>query len=321
MTRVLIIGIDGQDGAYLAKSLVNRNDVVYGTYYMHNVLEQNFTYLGIKNAAIQTRMFALPGEENNWESLFQWAQPEEVYLLAGLSSVADSFRLPTLAISYNLCSLSLLLEHIRKKSARTKLFYAGSVECYGQMPGNELVNESTPFNPASSPYAISKASAIELIRLYRKAYSLNVCAGILGNHESPLRPPSFVTRKIIDSADAIAEGKLDKLKLGNLHVQRDWGWAEEYVEAYPLMLRRDTLDDYIIATGETRKLEDFVDLVFKKKGIGDWQDWVEFNNSLKRPQDIESIRVSPSRINAELGWHATIGFEKVIDLLLEQPHP
>jgi len=319
MTQALIIGIEGQDGTYLAKSLLRRGDTVYGTYYAKEALEHNFGALGLLSRDdIQRKPFTLPGTQNEWETLFNWAAPDEIYFLAGMSSVAESFRLPIQAISYNLNSVSLLLEHIRTQAPRTKLFYAGSVECFGQFARDKAADETTPFNPASSPYAISKASSIDLIRLYRAAYSLNVCSGILGNHESPLRPPSFVTRKIVDSACAIAEGRAQKLHLGNLSVQRDWGWAEEYVEGYPLMLRQEKVDDYIIATGETRKLEDFVALVFQKKGLGDWRNWVEVDNSLKRPWDIDKIKVSPQRIHAELGWRAKVGFDKLIDLLLEQ---
>ena len=183
-----------------------------------------------------------------------------------------------------------------------KLYHAGSSECFGDAKG-EPANEQTPFFPMS-PYAVAKASAYWLVNNYRDAYNIFACTGILFNHESPLRPERFVTQKIIQAAKRIATGSQEKLKLGRIDIARDWGWAPEYVDAMWRMLQQDNAQDYVIATGTTMTLEEFVDAAFKEAGLN-WQDHVIQDPTLLRPTDLAVGRADPSKAASELRWQAS----------------
>lgn len=206
-----------------------------------------------------------------------------------------------------------LLEAIRFTGASTRFYNAGSSECYGAS-GDSACDEDTPFRPRS-PYAVAKAAAFWEVANYREAYDLFACTGVLFNHESPLRPERFVTRKIVSAAARIARGSNEKLLLGNLAIARDWGWAPEYVEAMWMMLQRDEPGDFVIATGRSHTLQAFVELAFAEAGL-DWRDHVSVDRKLFRPTDLECSKANPSKAHDILGWRAIHGMEDVVSKMV-----
>jgi GDPmannose 4,6-dehydratase len=211
-----------------------------------------------------------------------------------------------------------LLEVIRYLGAPVRLFNAGSSECFGDT-GREPANEDTPFKPRS-PYAVAKATAFWQVANYREAYGLFACTGILANHESPLRPNRFVTQKIIQGVKAIAERKQEKLVLGNLDIWRDWGWAPEYVEAMHKMLQAETPQDYVIASGKSHSLREFVDAAFAHAGV-DPEGRLEVNNNLMRPTDLSYSAMDPCKIEKDLGWRANLNLGSIVEKMMEGTIP
>jgi GDPmannose 4,6-dehydratase len=253
--KALISGISGQDGAYLAELLLAKGYQVFGTARDAQVSSfHNLTKLGIKQDVSLLSM-AL----NDFRSVLQTlsrVQPDEIYNLAGQSSVGLSFEQPVETLESVAFGTLNLLEAIRFLQMPIRLYSAGSSECFGDT-GGKIADEMTPFYPRS-PYAVAKATAHWEVANYREAYKLFACTGILFNHESPLRPERFVTRKIITTACRIAAGSKEKLQLGNISIARDWGWAPEYVKAMWSMLQQGQPQDFVIASGETNTLQDFV---------------------------------------------------------------
>jgi GDPmannose 4,6-dehydratase len=243
-------------------------------------------------------------------------EPAEVYNLAGQTSVGLSFEQPLMTIESISTGTLNLLEAIRLADKKIRLFSAGSGDVFGNT-GIESANEDTVFRPRS-PYAVAKASAFWQVENYRKAYGLFACTGILFNHESPLLPQYFVTQKIINGAKEIAAGNLKNIVLGNLGITRDWGWAPEYVGVMWLMLQMDDPEDFIIATGTSFSLEDFVRKVFEYYGF-DWKKFVQVDYTLFRPLDIGVSRADPSKAKNKLGWHASIALDRVIHNIIESP--
>jgi GDPmannose 4,6-dehydratase len=228
-------------------------------------------------------------------------QPAEVYNLSGQSSVGLSFDQPVETLESVATGTLNLLEGIRFSGLPVRLYSAGSGEVYGDTSGVPATEEMR-FAPRS-PYAVAKAAAYWQVTNYREAYQLYACTGILFNHESPLRPERYVTRKIVAAACRIADGSGEALVLGNMDIARDWGWAPEYVEAMWMMLQQEIADDYIVATGVTRTLEEFVEAAFTCVGL-DWHDHVKSDPSLYRPADIRHGAADPSKAKAKLGWQA-----------------
>jgi len=224
-----------------------------------------------------------------------------VYNLAGQSSVGLSFEQPVETLESVSIGTLNLLEVVRFLDKNIRLYNAGSSECYGDT-GGIPADEQTPFRPRS-PYAVAKAAAFWEVANYREAYGLFACSGILFNHESPLRPERFVTQKIVRTASRIAAGSGERLRLGNLDIWRDWGWAPEYVRAMWLMLQQDTPEDYVIATGVTSSLEQFVEEVFRLKGLH-WKDHVDIDPAFFRPSDLRMSAANPDKAAARLGWKA-----------------
>ena len=264
MRIALICGISGQDGTYLAKLLIEKGYEVHGTARDAQVSSfSNLHLLGIAGR-ITFHSMAL----NDFRSVLQIlvkVKPDEIYNLAGQSSVGLSFDQPVETLESISVGTLNLLEVIRFIGQSTKLYNAGSSECFGNT-GGYPADEETPFRPRS-PYAVAKATAFWEVANYRDAYNLYACTGILFNHESPLRPERFVTKKIVKAACRIAAGSEEKLHLGNISIARDWGSAEEYVKAMWLMLQHEQPEDFVIATGETNTLEDFVATVFQAVGL------------------------------------------------------
>lgn len=301
MKKALICGVSGQDGAYLAKLLLAKGYHVYGgSRDAESSNFENHLKLGIKN-----RIEYISVSINDFRSVLQTimnVQPDEIYNLAGQTSVALSFQQPVETLeSISLGTLNIL-EAIRFSQLPIKFYNAGSSECFGNV--GVAVNEETPFRPRS-PYGVAKATAFWEVANYREAYKIFACTGILFNHESPLRKERFVTKKIVSAACRIAGGSLEKLSLGNIEIQRDWGWAPEYVEAMWLMLQQEHADDYIVATGHTISLRQFIIYVFNHLNL-DWEKHVFFDDSLLRPTDIEMGLADPSKANFFLHWEAKI---------------
>jgi GDPmannose 4,6-dehydratase len=246
--------------------------------------------------------------------LIQHVRPDEVYNLAAQSSVGLSFEQPFETIESIVLGGINLLESIRLAGYPIRYYNAGSTECFGNT-GLTAVDETAALSPCS-PYAVAKAASYWAVANYRSAYGLYACTGILSNHDSPLRPKRFVTRKIIQAAAEIAMGKPVKLSLGNLEIERDWGWAPDYVEAIWRMMQMDSAEDYIVATGVTSTLRDFIDVAFRLAGK-DWREFVSISPELIRPSDLPHSRVNPSKAASGLGWRATHLMPDVVRMMFE----
>lgn len=309
--RALICGVSGQDGAYLAKLLLDKGYAVVGT--SRDAAASNFANLqkiGICQAVETVSMST--SDSGSVLSTIRNTAPDEIFYLAGQSSVGLSFEQPIETMESIAMGVVRLLEAIRFLNRPIRLYNAGTSECFGDT-GYERANESTAFHP-KSPYAVAKASAHQLIATYRESYGLYACTGILFNHESPLRLERFVTQKIVRSAARIALGSSQKLQLGNLDINRDWGWAPEYAEAMWLMLQQDRADDFVIATGETVSLQYFVERAFQYFDL-DWRQHVVSAPGLQRPSDIRMGRADPSKAKTVLGWSAKTHVDGVVDLM------
>ncbi|MCX5784294.1 MAG: GDP-mannose 4,6-dehydratase [Elusimicrobia bacterium] len=307
MKKALIIGVSGQDGTYLSKSLLASGWEVIGT---SRELKNN-SFINHKKEGIYGAVKLVNLNPTNYSevlSLMKFLDPDEVYNLSGQSSVILSFQRTEETVDSVIKPTLNVLEVIRRFGLKSRFFNAASSECFGG--GDAPANESTPFNP-KSPYGIAKTAALMLTRNYREAYGLYACSGILFNHESPLRGGDFVTGKIINVAARIAEGRGEKLHLGNINITRDWGWAPEYVEAMRLMLSKDKPEDFVVSTGESHSLAEFLAAVFGEFGL-DWKAHTETDNSLLRPLDLVCVKGTPSRIKAALGWQAGLKMKDLI---------
>jgi GDPmannose 4,6-dehydratase len=313
MKKALICGIRGQDGAYLAKHLISEGYKVFGTSRDAEASSsKNLQLLNIEDE-IKTYSTSL----NDFRSVIQVlniTEPDEIYNLSGQSSVALSFEQPVETFNSITLGTLNLLEAIRFYSPKIKLYNAASSECFGDTLGLPA-NEQTLFSPRS-PYAVAKCAAYWYVANYREAYNLFACSGILFNHESPLRPNRFVTQKIINSVINIHEGKQQHLELGNLDIYRDWGWAPEYVKAMYLMLQQPSPDDYVIATGNTIKLKDFVIKAFEYFDLN-WENHLIINNNLIRPTDIKISCGNPDKAHQKLGWKAEYSLDQIIKEMIE----
>jgi GDPmannose 4,6-dehydratase len=313
MRTALICGISGQDGAYLAQLLLSKGYSVCGTSRDAQMSSfSNLVKLGIRDR-VKLESVAL----NDFRSVLQVLtkiEPDEVYNLAGQTSVALSFEQPVETLESIAVGTLNLLESIRFLGKPIKFYNAGSSESFGDT-GGEAATESTPFRPRS-PYAVAKATAFWEVANYREAYNLFACSGILFNHESPLRPERFVTQKIISTACRIAAGSAEKLFLGNIEIERDWGWAPEYVEAMYLMLQQQAPDDYVIATGTSHKLADFVDYTFSALNL-DWQKYVVSDKNLLRPTDIALGKGNPAKAKEKLEWQAKNQLPDIVKMMIQ----
>lgn len=306
--RALICGVNGQDGSYLARWLLEKGYEVWGTSRDAQASRlENLVRLGIFGRVGLLSM--APNDFRSVLTVVERSDPDEIYYLAGQSSVGLSFEQPAETLESIVSGVLNLLEVIRMRKRPTRLYNAGSSECFGDT-GGAPANEGTPFRPRS-PYAVAKASAHWLVANYRESYGLHACTGILFNHESPLRPQRFVTQKIIQAAKRIAGGSEERLTLGRLDIQRDWGWAPEYVDAMWRMVQLDAPEDLVIATGETHRLEDFVAESFRVHGL-DWGGYVDSSPDFCRPTDILHSRADPSRAATVLNWTAASAMRDVV---------
>jgi len=316
MKRAIILGASGQDGAYLSRLLLDRDYEVHGTSRDAEMCSfERLELLGIRDRVTMHSVSMRDFRE--LLQLISSVQPDEIYNLAGQSSVALSFSQPIETMESIATGELLVLEAIRYLRAPIRIYNSGSSECFGDTPIGSASDERTPFVPRS-PYATAKATSHWTTTNYREAYGLFACSGILFNHESPLRSERFVTKKVAGAAAAIAAGRRQKLQLGNLEISRDWGYAPEYVEAMWRMLQRDEPDDFVIATGESHTLQEFVASMFAEFGL-DWREHVETRPELLRPSDLRYSRGNPAKAKELLGWEAKTRFAELIGKLADQP--
>ena len=306
--KALIIGITGQDGAYLAQHLLAKGYAVTGS--SRDVMASSFGNLNALGIREQVKLISV--SINDFRSVFnaiQSCDPDEIYNLAGQTSVGLSFEQPVEAIESIAIGTLNILEVIRVLGKSVRFYNAGSSECFGDT-GTTPADENTPFAPRS-PYAVAKSTAKWLINSYRESYGLYACTGILFNHESPLRPERFVTQKIVMGASKIKAGLIQNIQLGNLDICRDWGWAPEYVEAMWLMMQQNEPSDFVIATGRMEPLTYFVSKAFEYFNL-DWQQYVEINPSFFRPNEIQYSIGNPQRAIELLKWSKPTDIDGVI---------
>jgi len=311
--EALIIGVSGQDGSLLARLLLRKGYEVTGTSRDAQISPfHNLDRLGIRNE-IRVESLSLIDFRSVLSALKK-VRPDEIYNLGGQTSVGLSFDQPVETFESNSIGTLNLLEAIRFLDLPIRLYNAASSECFGNTNGAPA-NEKTAFHPRS-PYAVAKAAAFWQVANYREAYGVFACSGLLFNHESPLRPKRFVTKKITSAACRIYRGSHEKLELGNIAVARDWGWAPEYVAAMWRMLQQEKPDDYVIATGEANTLEAFVETIFSHFGL-DWKEHVSSRRELFRPTDILMSCADPEKAKQELGWTAKYRMKDVAKMLAE----
>jgi GDPmannose 4,6-dehydratase len=311
--RALIVGVSGQDGSYLAELLLSKGYEVHGTARDAQAASfGNLSRLGVRDRVRATSMSL-----NDFRSVLQvllQVRPDEIYNLAGQTSVGLSFAQPVETMESISVGTLNLLEAIRFTGRRIKFYNAASSECFGDT-GGVAADETHPFRPRS-PYAVAKAAAFWQLANYREAYKLFACSGILFNHESPLRPERFVTKKIVATACRIARGSGETLRLGNMQIRRDWGWAPEYVEAMWMMMQQEQPDDYVVATGESHALEEFVEAAFRCVEL-DWHDHVVSDPELLRPTDIADGKGNPQKAKDRLGWVARTKLGDVVRKMMD----
>lgn len=311
LVRALICGANGQDGSYLAQFLISKNYEVWGT--SRDVEASSLANLRLLGIEQKVRMISMaPSDFRSVLNAVTKSNPDEIYYLSGQSSVGLSFEQPAETLESIVTGVLNLLEIIRWQNKNLKFYNAGSSECFGDT-GTKPANENTAFNPRS-PYAVAKASAHWLVANYRESYNLHASTGILFNHESPLRQKRFVTQKIIQSAKRISEGSKERLTLGRLDIIRDWGWAPDYVEAMWKMLQQQNSEDFIIATGISHSLEEFVNTVFSQLNL-EWKEYVDIDEQLYRPTDISISVGDPSKASRKLGWNARHCMEDVVRMM------
>jgi GDPmannose 4,6-dehydratase len=314
----LITGITGQDGSYLAEFLLDRGYSVYGLIRRSSSFNTSrIDHLYQDPHEPNPRLRLVYGDLNDASSLnktLRDVQPDEIYNLGAQSHVMVSFDIPEYTGEVTGLGTGRLLEAIRETKLKPKFYQASSSELYG-LAQEIPQKETTPFYPRS-PYACAKAYAFYMVRNYREAYGLFACNGILFNHESPRRGETFVSRKITRAATRIAVGLQDKLYLGNLEARRDWGYAPDYVEAMWLMLQQEKPDDYVIATGQTHSVKEFVEEAFSLLGL-DWRKHVEIDPRYIRPTEVDLLLGDFSKAKKNLGWKPKVSFKELVRIMVE----
>lgn len=315
--KALITGITGQDGSYLAEFLLQKGYEVHGIIRRASTFNtERIDHIYKDPHAEKTKLFLHYGDLSDAGQLTHLiynVQPDEIYNLAAQSHVRVSFDLPEYTGDISGLGTTRLLEAIRKSGIKTKFYQASSSEMFGSSPPPQ--DENTLFRPRS-PYAAAKVYSYWMTVNYREAYDIFACNGILFNHESPRRRETFVTRKITMALAKIKLGIQDRLFLGNLEAKRDWGYAKDYVEAMWLMLQKDSPDDYVIATGETHSVKEFLDEAFSYAGL-DWHDHVEIDPRYFRPTEVDVLIGNSSKAQQELGWKPKVMFKELVKLMVD----
>lgn len=311
--KALITGITGQDGSYLAELLLEKGYEVYGT------VRRSSTVNYVNISHIQDKLHLISADLLDLTSLtdaIEKAQPEEVYNLAAQSFVKTSWDQPLLTGDFTGLGVTRVLEAIRRVNSKIKFYQASSSEMFGKVT-EVPQKETTRFYPRS-PYGVAKVYGHYITQNYRESFDMFALSGILFNHESPRRGLEFVTRKITHAVARISLGKQDYLELGDLNPKRDWGFAGDYVEAMWLMLQQDKPDDYVVATGETHTVGEFVEKAFKAAGIDDWQKHTKANTpAFMRPAEVDLLIGDPGKAEKELGWKPKTSFDELVKMMVE----
>lgn len=314
MKKAFITGITGQDGSYLAETLLNKGYKVYGL--TRRTSTQNFAR--IQSIIHNPNLELISGDLMDQHSLtfaLKDIQPEEVYNLAAQSFVQASWEQPILTGEFTAIGVARVLEAVRLACPKAKFYQASSSEMFGKV--REVPqNEKTPFYPRS-PYGVAKVYGHWITVNYRESYNMYAVSGILFNHESPRRGLEFVTRKISNAVARIKLGKQEHVELGNLEAKRDWGYAKDYVEAMHLMLQQTEPDDYVISTGETHSVQEFLELACKAADLGDWQQYYKHNKKYDRPAEVDLLIGDPSKAKKVLNWQPSVSFEELVKIMVE----
>ena len=315
MPRALITGITGQDGQHLAGFLHDQGYEVFGLVKGQNnpkaeLVQDEFPFVEIVSGDLQD----LP----SLVAALEYAQPDEVYNLGAISFVALSFKQAELTANVTALGVLRMLEAIRMvggRDTKIRFYQASSSEMFGKVRETPQT-EATPFHPRS-PYGVAKVFGHDMTVNYRESYGLYACSGILFNHEGPRRGLEFVTRKITNAAARIKLGLQQDLTLGNLDAQRDWGFAGDYVRAMYLMLQQDEPDDYVVATGETHSVREFVELAFRHAGIDDWERYLKQDPRFMRPAEVDLLIGDASKARRVLGWEPQVKFPELVQMMVE----
>ena len=314
MKNALITGITGQDGAYLAKLLLEKNYKVYGLY--RRLSTPNFWRL--QSLGIYDKINLISGDLSDLSSIlnaFKASEPDEVYHLAAQSFVEASFESPLATAEVTGLSTTRILEAVKLYYRDTKVYFAGTSEMFGSAYNDKALNENDVFKPMS-PYAAAKLYGYWISRIYRDGYGLFISSGILFNHESEIRGLEFVTRKIVNEVAKIYYGLEKKIKLGNINSKRDWGYAPEYVDAMHRMLQSDKADDYVIATDETHTVEEFLKYAFDYINM-DYHKYLEIDRKFLRPLDVPALRGDYSKAERDLKWKPKTKFPELVKLMMK----
>lgn len=315
--KALIFGISGQDGSYLAKYLISKKYKVFGTSrFINNVSNLNKLKILKKIKIIKVN----PKNFLATKKIIIKIKPDEIYYFSGISSILDANNNPKQTFeSITIGTLNILESIKQSNNKHIKIFFAGSTECYGNLKNNQkFFDENSEFSPVNI-YSFAKTSSYNIVKKYREFDKILCCTGILSNHESPLRSNKYISKKIIEGARKIANGKEKELKLGNINTSRDWGWAPEYVEVMWKILQQNQLDDYIIASGKTTSLIEFINIVFKKFNL-DWKKYIIFSKNLKRKSDIKFTKFNVSKIQKKLKWRTKYNINRIIDLMIKNEY-
>lgn len=313
MKTALITGITGQDGAYLAKLLLDKGYRVAGLFPRRS----SSTTWRLEYLKITDKVEFMDGDVTDYTSLVRalnLLKPDEVYHLAAQSFVASSWKQPILTSQVTGIGVVNMLEAIRESNPAIKMYQASSSEMFGKTEQPEQTEE-TRFYPRS-PYGVAKVFGYWMTKNYRESFNMFTCNGILFNHESPLRGIEFVTRKVTDAVARIVTGEQKELRLGNIHAKRDWGYAGDYVEAMWLMLQHPSPDDYVIATGRTATVEEMCKIAFNYVGL-DYQDYLVIDPELYRPAEVDLLLGNPAKARNKLGWEAKTSLEQLIHMMVE----
>jgi len=313
--KAFITGITGQDGSYLAELLLEKGHEVHGMVRRVALEDPEHRLWRIRH--ILDKLILHCASLENYASIFNVVEkikPDECYHLAAQSFVSYSFEDEFSTINTNINGTHHILSAIKQKVPKCRFYFAGSSEMFGLV--NETPqNEFTPFHPRS-PYGISKVAGFYLTQNYREAYNIFACSGILFNHESPRRGYEFVTRKITHTVAKIKLGLAEELRLGNLEAYRDWGYARDYIYAMWLMLQQDNPDDYVIATGETRSVREFVELAFNYVGLN-WKDYVIVDEIFYRPAEVNILKGDFAKAQKKLNWRPSVKFEELVKMMVD----
>ena len=317
MKKALITGITGQDGSYLAELLLEKGYEVHGLTRRVAAEDPSARFSRIKQLVADKKIVIHLGDVSDYPTIWRLVskiQPDEIYHLAAQSQVQVSFEDDFGTFNSNFSSTHHLLSAIKELKPDCKFYFAGTSEMYGKVLAIPQ-DENTPFNPVS-PYGIAKLASFYMTKMYRDAYGIFACTGILFNHESPRRGYEFVTRKITLAVANIKNGKQRELQLGNLDAKRDWGFAGDYVVAMWLMLQHEKADDYVIGTGENHTIREFLEVAFSEVGL-DYKDYVKIDPAFFRPLDVHELLADPSKAERILDWKPKTKFKELVKMMVD----